>query len=265
MTVTKPHVVRRRFIALYPVLPIVGIIAWYSSTSADDFSAPSPEGVLEAATQLIEDGRLADGLAISFGRVATGFALALALGTVVGMLMGRVRPVRLVMDPLIEMVRPIAPIALVPLAILWLGTGDPSAVSIITYAAFFPVVLNVYSATTHLDQSLINAARTFGVRNGVIFGHVLLPGIVPGVITGARLGMGLAWTAVIAAELAVVQTDPTEAPGIGQLMLIFYQYEANPNPIVVCMVAIGLLGIALDAIIRGIGKITTPWLTERGG
>lgn len=260
MTVMKPHRVRRRFVALYPVLPIVGIAAWYASTSADDFSAPSPEGVVAAAGQLIEDGRLAEGLVTSFGRVATGFALALTLGTVIGMLMGQARPVRIVVDPLIEMIRPIAPIALVPLAILWLGTGSASAVAIITYAAFFPVVLNVYSATTHLDQSLINAAKTFGVHTGVIFGHVLLPGIIPGVITGARLGMGLAWTAVIAAELAVVQTDPTKAPGIGQLMLIFYQYEANPNPIVVCMVAIGLLGIALDGAIRGIGTLATPWL-----
>ncbi len=260
MTTTYERSQRSHLWLLYPVLPILGFGLWYASTSADDPTVPSPYGVWEAGQELVADGRLIGGLTTSLSRVIIGFALALVLGTVVGILMGRSRAVHVVVDPLIELARPIAPIALVPLAILWLGTGGASAVAIICYAAFFPIVLNVYSSVHRLDQSLVNAARTFGSGRLVILTQVILPGIVPGLIVGARLGMGLAWTAVIAAELAVIESDASATPGIGQLMMIFYQYQASPNPIVVCMVAIGVLGIVLDVAIRRAGVKSTPWL-----
>lgn len=259
-TVTSPRRLARRRDLLYAVLPVTGLLLWYFATAPENPNIPSPVGVLQAAEELIVDGRLFGGLATSMLRVLSGFGIALLVGTLVGIWIGRNRIARGLLDPLIEMTRPIAPIALVPLAILWLGTGNSPAIAIIAYAAFFPVVASVYSSVQRLDRSLLDAARTFGVTSSVVLRHVILPGILPGLIVGARLGMGLAWTAVVAAELAVVESDASVTPGIGQLMLIFYQYQANPNPIVVCMIAIGALGIVLDTIIRKIGAWTTPWL-----
>jgi len=259
--VSAPRRVRapgRWRILLYPVAPLLALLLWHQGTTEGAPNVPTPGGVLESAQLLMTDGQLFDGVRISLIRVLTGFAVALLLGTTVGLLMGRIRVIRQVVDPLVEMVRPIAPIALVPLAILWFGTGGISAVAIIAYSAFFPIVLNVFSAGRDIDASLMNAARTFGVSRATVLTQVILPAIIPGLIVGARLGMGLAWASVIAAELSV-GIDASANPGIGQLMLIFYQYEVNPNPIVVCMIAVGVLGLALDFILRQVSVFAMPW------
>ncbi|MQA06608.1 MAG: ABC transporter permease subunit [Streptosporangiales bacterium] len=245
---------------LAPVLPVLLVVVWYlaSRDSTPSSAYPYPAAIVRSGLRLLTDGELLQALATSLIRVLLGFGIALGLGLGLSLLMGRLRVVREMFDPLIESVRPIAPIALVPLAILWLGTGNASAVSIIAYAAFFPIVLNVTAAVRDLDPSLVDVARTFGVSELTILRQVVLPGVLPGVVVGARLGMGLGWASVIAAELAV-GSDVSASVGIGQLMLTFYQYDADPNPIVVCMIAVGLLGFALDMLMRQTGRALAPW------
>lgn len=240
---------------------VVLVLLWWYATQTTNATVPEPMAVLAAAREMIFDGTLLASLFVSLLRVAAGFAIALVLGSVAGIVMARSRVCYQVLDPLIESVRPIAPVALVPLAILWLGTGSETAVAIIAYAAFFPVVLNAYAAVREMGESLINAARTFGSPPLVIVFQVILPGAVPGLLVGARLAVGLGWAAVIAAELAVgVGVGSTS--GIGQLMFQFYQFEADPNPIVVCMIAVGLVGILLDTLLREGGRLLMPWRGE---
>lgn len=246
-------------IVLAPALPAVLILAWYVATlDAAHSPYPRPPEVVAAGARLLGDGELLHALGTSLLRVLAGFAVALVVGTILGLFMGRVRLVRESLDPLIETVRPIAPIALVPPAILWLGTGSSAAVFIIAYAAFFPVVLNVVAASRDISGDLVNAARTLGVGELTILTRVILPGIVPGLIVGARLGVGLGWTSVIAAELAIGSGSSAVA-GIGQLMLTFYQYNADTDPIVVCMIAVGVVGLAMDLLLRQVGRGLAPW------
>lgn len=256
---TRQKSLRLKRVALAPILPVAGLLAWYLATRESTNRAyPHIDGVVRSTRSLVVDDNLFGALGVSLGRVVVGFAAAVVIGTVTGLMMGRSRVVRETISPLIEVFRPIAPIALVPLAILWLGMGNSSPISIIAYAAFFPVVVNVTAAVRNTGPNLIDAARTFGVSNVTIFTRIVLPAVIPGLIVGARLGMGFAWTSVIAAELAA-GTGDTGQPGIGTLMLTLYSYEVDPNPIVVCMICVGVLGIVLDAILRKIGAVLTPW------
>lgn len=248
-----------RRMLLAPVVPVAGLLVWYFATRHSTNPAyPHIEAVVGSVKGLITEDDLFAALGISLMRVAIGFLIALLVGGGTGLVMGRSRLVREAADPLIEVFRPIAPIALVPLAILWLGAGNASPIAIIAYAAFFPVVLNVTAAARAVEPNLVNAARTFGVGRFTAFFRVILPAVVPGLIVGARIGMGFAWTSVVAAELAA-GTGATGPQGIGTLMLTLYSYAVDPNPIVVCMICVGILGIALDALLRKVGAVLTPW------
>lgn len=246
-------------VLLAPVLPLIGLIAWYLAARYSDNPAyPHIAAVVRSARTLVIENGLFAALGISLMRVLIGFVIALLIGTVIGLLMGRTKIVREAADPLIEVVRPIAPIALVPLAILWLGAGDQAPIAIIAYAAFFPIVLNVAAAARDVEPNLVRAARTFGVTTYTIFVRVVFPAVIPGLIVGARLGMGFAWTSVVAAELAA-GTGATGPQGIGTLMLTLYSYAADPNPIVLCMICVGITGILLDIFLRKAGAWLAPW------
>lgn len=237
------------------------VALWWWSTRDAPTNIPRPADVVAAGADLITSGDLLGSLLTSLGRVGMGFLIAFVVGAAIGILMARIRVMHQVLDPIVETLRPIAPVALVPLAILWLGTGPEAAVGIIAYAAVFPIVLNAYAAVRDMGDSLIGAARTFGASPLAMLTQVVLPGSVPGLVVGARLGVGLGWASVIAAELAV-GAGVGSTVGIGQLMYQFYQFEADPNPIVVCMIAVGLTGLLLDTIIREIGRLLMPWRAE---
>jgi ABC-type nitrate/sulfonate/bicarbonate transport system permease component len=192
--------------------------------------------------------------------VVTGFFIALALGVVIGILMGSSRAVRESLDPIIESFRPIAPMAILPIAILWFGTGTSSALAIVSYAAFFPVLVNTVHGVSRIDRKLVLAAQTMGVPRLTILTRVILPGALPSVLLGSRLAMGVAWTAIIAAELAVgAKSGGGGSGGIGQMMFVFYAYSINLNAIVVCMVVVGLVALLIDRIFRAAEIRLLPW------
>src|SRR5581483_602868 len=120
-----------------------------------------------------------------------------------GLAMGAFRSVERNVDPLVESFRPIAAIAILPLAILWLGTGTPAAVAIVAYAAFFPIVINTVAGVKRIHPTLLRAAATMGIGRATILRTVVVPGALPSIAVGLRIGLGIAWTAIIAAELAV--------------------------------------------------------------
>jgi ABC-type nitrate/sulfonate/bicarbonate transport system permease component len=243
-------------------LPIGLLVIWqaWSLTLAVNSPAPAPLRVMQSFAELVTTGGLLSALFQSLGRVVAGFAVALLLGTVLGALMGTSRVVRDCLDPLVESFRPIAPMAILPIAILWFGTGTPSALAIVTYAAFFPVLVNTVHGVSRVDRKLVLAAQTMGMGRLTILARVILPAALPGIMLGARLAMGVAWTAIIAAELAVgAKSGGGGSGGIGQMMFVFYAYNIDLNAIVVCMVVVGVVALLIDRIFRAAEVRLIPW------
>ena len=129
--------------------------------------------------------------------------------------------------------------------ILWLGTGSWPPIVIVAYAAFFPIVINTIAGVKRVDPTLLRAAATMGARRATRSGHRRLPAALPSIGVGLRIGMGMAWTAIIAAELAVgAKAGGGGSGGIGQMMFVFYAYSIELNRIVVCMIAVGIVALA---------------------
>ena len=240
---------------------IVLLLAWESLVALlGSPRAPRPSTVALAAVDLIQSGELLAGLATSLGRVFAGFVLACALAIPLGIIMGSIRPVERNLDPLVESFRPVAAIAILPLVILWLGSGDSAAITIVAYAAFFPVLINTVSGVKRIEPNLMRAAETMGIPTITRMRAVLLPAALPSVLVGMRLGLGVAWTAIIAAELAVGAKAGGNG-GIGQMMFVFYAYSVKLSGIVVCMAAVGLVALCLDRLLRALLKYFVPWST----
>ena len=244
------------------LLPILLVIVWqvWALTLPENSAAPSPVKVMHAFFELVANGGLISATVQSLGRVLVGFAFALVVGVSLGALMGSNPTVRHNLDPLIESFRPIAPMALLPMAILWFGTGTAPSLFIVAYAAFFPMLVNTVHAVSRVDRKLVMAGMTMGIPRAKILVRIILPAALPGVLLGARLAMGVAWTAIIAAELAVgAKSGAGQSGGIGQMMFVFYAYSIDLNNIVVCMIVVGLVALAIDKIFRFAEFRFMPW------
>jgi ABC-type nitrate/sulfonate/bicarbonate transport system permease component len=244
-------------LALRLALPVLLLIVW-EIAAAGSPRAPRPTTIVAVGAEMIADGTLPSALAISLWRVFAGFAVASAIAVPLGILMGSTRSVERNLDPLVESFRPIAAIAILPLVILWLGTGTSAAVAIVAWAAFFPVLINTISGVKHVEPSLLRAARTMGVPPATRMRVVLLPAALPAILVGMRIGLGIAWTAIIAAELAV-GSKAGGSSGIGEMMFVFYAYSVNLDGIVVCMVAVGIVALVLDRVLREALARAVPW------
>ena len=243
------------------VLPLVLLAAWQAwGMLAGTVRTPLPTRVAGAAVTLIESGDLLTGIAQSLGRVFLGFAVASLIAVPLGLAMGAFRSVERNLDPLVESFRPIAAIAILPLAILWLGTGTAAAVMIVAYAAFFPIVVNTIAGAKRVDATLLRAAATMGLDRLTTLRTVVVPAALPSIGVGLRIGMGVAWTAIVAAELAVgAKAGGGGTGGIGQMMFVFYAYSIELNRIVVCMIAVGLVALVLDRLLQAGMRVLMPW------
>ncbi|HZQ60313.1 MAG TPA: ABC transporter permease [Casimicrobiaceae bacterium] len=242
-------------------LPLFLLAIWQAWGLATGSSrTPVPTKVARAAIDLIASGDLPIALLVSLGRVFAGFAIASLVAIPLGLAMGAFRSVERNVDPLVESFRPIAAIAVLPLAILWLGTGTPAAVAIVAYAAFFPIVINTVAGVKRVPATLVRAAATMGLSRWAIVRTVLVPGALPSIAVGMRIGLGIAWTAIVAAELAVgAKAGGGGTGGVGQMMFVFYAYSIELNRIVVCMIAVGVIALLLDRALRWVVRALTPW------
>lgn len=208
---------------------------------------PGPLEVLDRFTDLLTrrfaGATLPAHLAASFERFAYGFILAAVIGVPLGLLMGWFRILDEVVSPIFDGLRFIAPIAWVPFAALWFGTGIGGPILIIFAGAFPPCVINAYRGAKFVDPWLIEAARMLGTPNRRVIAEILLPASVPSIISGLRVSAGLGWQSLVGAELIVAST------GVGYLMV---QGQANVSTTTVMsgMIAIGLVGLALDTALR---------------
>lgn len=238
-------------------IPVLTLILWQLAVPAGS-KTPTPASVVAATGAMIADGSLLAGLSVSLGRVFSGFLLACLIAVPVGLAMGASPTVERNLDPLVETFRPIAALAILPLVILWLGSGSAAAIAIVAYAAVFPILVNTVAGVKGIEPNLMRAALSMGVPPLRRMWAVLLPAALPAILVGMRIGLGVAWTAIIAAELAVGAKSGSSG-GIGQMMFIFYAYSVNLNDIVVCMVAVGVVAFLLDNILRAVIARAVPW------
>lgn len=186
-------------------------------------------------------------LASSFGRFGMGFGLAVAVGVPLGLAMGWFRWFDHIVTPLFDALRFVAPIAWVPFAALWFGTGIGGPVLVIFTGAFPPCVINTYRGARYVDQRYIEAARTLGAGSWLVITEVLLPASLPSIVAGLRVSAGLGWQSLIGAELIVASS------GIGYLMV---KGQSNISTAIVMsgMIAIGIVGFAIDILLRALER-----------
>ena len=216
---------------------------------------PSPIAILHAYSNLGQEILLHTGS--SFMRVIGGFAIAAAAGVSLGMFMGLSRIVENVLDPIVEIIRPISAIAWIPIGLIVFGIGHELAIFITAYAAFFPIVLNTISGVKNIDQTLVNAARSLGANRKTMWTEVILPGALPGVLVGCRIGLLTAWKALIAAELVGTST------GLGY-MIIFNERLLRIDVVFGGVAIIGAIGFALDKVLGLVNQKILPWHRELG-
>lgn len=188
----------------------------------------------------------------SLYRVVVGFAIGAALALPLGLAMGAIPAVYAWMNPLVQILRPIPPIAYIPLAILWFGLGNPPAVFLIALGAFFPVLMNTIAGVRQVDGIYLRAARSLGAGPGTIFLRVILPAAVPYILSGVRIGIGTAFIVVIVSEMIAVNN------GLGFRILEAREYFWS-DKIIAGMITIGMLGLAIDIGMNRLNNYLLRW------
>lgn len=227
--------------------------AWAAARLNNAVLLPSPLAVIETYGELITDGSLAGDVMASIVRVFAGFFVASAIAVPLALVLAYSRVLRGLVMPLIALIRPIPPIAWIPLAILWMGLGDPPSYFITSIAAFFPIFLNSFSGGTLLQQEHINAARSLGAGPAALLVTVMLPSALPMIVTGLRIGLGQAWMAVVTAELIAAQS------GLGYMIQIS-RLSLETSRVLVGMTVIGLLGAVMIGALGVLERrVIVPW------
>jgi NitT/TauT family transport system permease protein len=241
------------------VVLVLLLVVWEIGVQAGVFGErmqlllPPPSAVLATGWELIRDGTLGEAAGQSVLRVVTGCVVAMVAAVPIGGLIGWSRIAEDVFDPALEMLRPIPPIAWIPLAILWFGLTPSAAVFIIFVGAFFPTLLNTAAGVRGVERGMIEAARTLGARGELaILRKVVLPAASPSVITGIRVSFGIGWMSVVAAEMLAVNS------GLGYMILDARQIF-RPDIVIVGMAAIGLIGFVMDRFLRGLEARALHW------
>jgi sulfonate transport system permease protein len=233
-------------LAQYLLLPVVIVAAWELAArtgAVQNTLLPPPSAVLAAFWNLLVHGRLLANAGASLERVLAGFALAAVLGLSVGVAMGTSRAGGRLGDLVIQVLRPIPPIAWIPLAILWFGIGEPSKIFIIFLGAVFPIVINTLEGIRSTDRRYVELARALEVPRARFVRKVILPGALPAISTGLRVGLGNAWVCVVAAELIAADK------GVG--FIIMDGRELSRTDVVIAgMVTIGIIGKLMDVALK---------------
>jgi NitT/TauT family transport system permease protein len=208
---------------------------------------PTPFETLVGMEAPVRDGTLLRFAVASVYRVAVGFGLAAAVGIPLGLWAGWFLRGSQAINPLIQALRPISPIAWIPLAVLWFGVKDAAAIFLIALASFFPIVTGTMTAVRTIPLVYVRSAQNFGLAGLELFRRVVLPASMPGIITSLRLALGIAWMVIVAAEMIAVDS------GLGYLIMDARNAN-NYERVVGAMVAIGLIGVGLDFAVRRIER-----------
>jgi len=234
---------------LSKLLPFTGIAAalaaWQIAAAAHPASLiPGPLMVARAIGELAVRGLLLKYVVASLFRVTWGYLGALLFAIPAGMALGLSRRGELALNPLLQLLRPISPLAWIPIAILWFGVGDLSAVFLIFIASFLPLTLATMKAVHDIDPVHLSAARNFDLPPYRLLREVLMPAILPQLLVGMRITVGIAWLVVVAAEMIAVNS------GLGFLIIDARNAGNRYDLVVAGMALIGIIGVALDLLVR---------------
>jgi NitT/TauT family transport system permease protein len=210
---------------------------------------PSPVQVEKGVLELARKNLLWQDIGSSLRRVAVGFGAATLLGIPLGLTFGWYPGVNQVVNPVMQILRPISPIAWIPVAIIFLGVGDNAATFLIFMGAFFPIVVACVNGVSNVPSVYRRAGRNFGLTPAQLLARVVFPAALPQIIVGLRLALGIAWLVVVAAEMVAVDS------GLGYLVIDSRNSGKRYDLVVAAMVMIGIIGLLLDLGFRRLEKI----------
>lgn len=215
-------------------------------------AVPAPSEVFQVVAASISEPKFWNHWLASFKRVISGFIAAQIVGIPLGLMMAMSRVFHATTFPLLEIMRPIPPLAWVPASIIFWPTTESSIAFVIFLGAFFTVVINVVGSARNIDVRYLRAAQSLGSRSFDIFWRIILPAVLPGVFIGMAVGMGITWEVVVAAEMIAGKS------GLGYLTWSSY-VGGNYPQIIIGMISIGIAGYISSSLIRLLGRVATPW------
>lgn len=229
-----------------PLALIASLIAlwWVVVVQTESVIFPTPLQVVTGTLELAADGTLWEHITASLLRVGTGFLLACLVAVPLGLWMGRVERAYRTLNPLFQIMRPISPIAWIPLAILWFGVGNVSPIFLIFLASVFPMIVQAASGVHTIEKRYLRAAENFGVSRYTLFRQVIIPAVLPEIIVGMRIGLGVAWLVVVAAEMIALRS------GLGYLIMDSRNAGNRYDLVIAGMLIIGVIGLILDGLMR---------------
>ena len=244
-------------INLVTIAALLGL--WWTATHMGWVSRlflPKPEQVwsafVQAASGEMDDASLLGHFAASMKRVFGAFALAVALGVPVGILMGTSRIARGIFDPPIEFYRPLPPLAYLPLMIVWFGIGEESKIILLFLAIFAPVTLSARAGVRSVSQEQIQAALSMGSSRVQVIRHVIMPGALPEILVGLRIGMGVGWTTLVAAEMVAADA------GLGKMVFNASNF-LRTDVVILGILLIGFVAFAFELGLRWFERWAVPW------
>jgi NitT/TauT family transport system permease protein len=239
---------RRWLATLAPVVLL--LVIWHAAVvTSQSLIFPTPWDVVLGLVNLAAQGLLVKHVVASLFRVTFGYLLPAALAIPIGMLMGWFVTAHALLNPLVQGLRPISPIAWIPLAILWFGVGDLSPIFLIFLSSFFPMVVGTAAGVMTIDRKFLRAARNFEFTGFRLFRSVILPAALPQIVTGMRIGLGVAWLVVVAAEMIAINS------GLGYLIIDSRNAGNRYDLVVAGMVTIGVIGFLLDGLMRKLERL----------
>jgi NitT/TauT family transport system permease protein len=226
------------------VMALLVTLWWVAVIVTDSAIFPTPKAVVLGTLELASDGTLWEHIGASLMRVGAGFGLAVLFAIPLGLWMGRVHGAFVTLNPVFQILRPISPIAWIPIAILWFGVGNASPIYLIFIASVFPMIVQTTEGVHTIERRYLRAAENFGVPRGKLFRQVVFPAALPQIIVGMRIGLGVAWLVVVAAEMIALHS------GLGYLIIDSRNAGNRYDLVIAGMIIIGLIGLALDGSMR---------------
>lgn len=247
------------------IVPAVLLAAWWLATRNEEYGLiPSPNDVVTALVDLsfgnegdAFSGRLPAHILASVERVYGAFLLSCLVALPIGLLIGRLKLASTLLDPLLQLLRPIPVTAWLPLSMIIFGLGARSAFFLVALGAFFPILVNTIFAVRSVEPRLFEAASMLGVSSTRMFPVVVLPASLPGIFTGLRLGLGFAWVVIVVGEMTGVQT------GLGAMIMDARQLSRT-DVVVAGMAVIGTLGFLSDWGVQRLGRRLLRWSPNHG-
>jgi NitT/TauT family transport system permease protein len=230
-----------------PALAVIFVLiaTWWGATVAThSLIFPTPWAVITGTFELIENGTLWQHISASLVRVGIGFGLAVCVAVPLGLWMGWTRGAYRTLNPIFQILRPISPIAWIPIAILWFGVGDASPIYLIFISSVFPMVVQTTVGVHTIEKRYLRAAQNFGVSRRTLFMRVVIPAVLPQIVVGMRIGLGVAWLVVVAAEMIALHS------GLGYMIMDSRNAGNRYDLVIAGMIIIGLIGLSLDGMMR---------------